>query len=83
MSKGLVGGVLAMIAFSYKAGFGGGSKDLVDAAILANLVAFSWWSISAANQLFNDKKAKKGLLGPKVDFGICCAMLTMFGSTLM
>lgn len=83
MSKGLVGGVLAMVAFSYKAGFGAASSDLVDAAVMANITAFSWWTVSSVNQLFNDKAAKKGLMGPKVDLGICCAMLSMFGSTFM
>ena len=83
MSKGLVGGVLSMVAFSYKAGFGNASQDLVDAAILANITAFSWWSVSSLNQLFNDKKAKKGLIGPKIDMGICAVMLCMFGSTFL
>lgn len=83
MTKGLVGGILSMVAFSYKAGFGNASSDLVDAAVLANIAAFSWWSVSGLNQLFNDKKAKKGLIGPKVDLGICAVMMTMFGSTFL
>ncbi len=74
-----------MTTMAAKTAYGNPTAEQVDTVIAGHLVAFSWWCASTGYQLIGrgTPKPKAGLIGPKVDMGICMAMLAMFGSTLL
>jgi len=80
MVRGIAGGVAGIVTATYFAAFGG-SDEMKRAVGLANITAFSIWMMSSVHQVVN---VASGAVGPKIDLGICTAMLSAFvGSFVM
>jgi hypothetical protein len=83
MVKGLTGGVIGITVGSALAAFYG-SPEMQRYAVLMNLGAFSYGSVSSLMQVTRPaEKDKPAPVGPKVDLGICTVMMAVWGSTFL
>ena len=74
MVRGIAGGVVGIVTASYFAAFSA-SEEFKKAIALANVSAFTVWTLSCINQVVN---VASDAIGPKVDLGICTVMLSSF-----
>ena len=79
MVRGIAGGVVGIVTASYFAAFTGASEEFKKAIALANISAFTVWTLSCINQVVN---VASDAIGPKVDLGICTVMLSSFVGAL-
>lgn len=73
--RGLAGGVVGIVVATYHAAFGNFGDEMKKAIAMANISAFSLWTLSSVNQVVNIATKEKG---PKVDLAICTVMLSSF-----
>jgi len=76
MARGLAGGVLAMVMFSYKAAWGGSAADQQTVA-LVSFWTFAFWGVNAIHRNFMCKA--KPSLGSKMDLGISAVFVALYG----
>lgn len=82
--RGLTGGVIGLTTSTILAGFNpDASKETLEIIAKAHLASFSFWFSSSIYQMACVKHEKEAPVGPKIDAGICAAMLTLFATSLM
>lgn len=84
ITRGLAGGVIGLTVSTILAGFNSNSsKETLDVIAKAHVASFSFWLSSSLYQITQTKHEKETPVGPKVDAGICAAMLTLFATSLL
>ena len=82
ITRGLTGGVIGLTTSCFLAGWGDVSDETLKIVGKAHVAAFSFWISNCVYQLTMVKHEKESPIGPKVDLGICTAMLGLFASSL-